>query len=194
MEDLKLILQIAGIVLGLLYLWLEYKAHIGLWIVGLIMPCVHGYLYYISGLYADCAMNGYYILAGIYGWLIWTHGTKKNKILEITHTPLKVIPSIIGIYVLVHIAIYLFLVKLTNSTVPFWDSTTTALSIIAMWMLSRKFVEQWLVWIVVDGITVGLYIYKGIPYTAGLYALYTILAIAGYLRWKKEIEKHKEIL
>ena len=189
--DLKFILQIIGIILGLIYLWLEYKAHIGLWIVGLIMPCVHGYLYYISGLYADCAMNGYYVFAGIYGWIVWARGTKKKQILNISHIPLKQLPKIIGIYIIVHIAIYLFLIKLTNSTVPFWDSTTTALSIIAMWLLSRKYVEQWLVWIFVDAITVGLYIYKGIPYTASLYLLYTILAIAGYLRWKKEIINYR---
>ena len=62
---------------------------------------------------------------------------------------------------------------------------TTALSVVAMWMLSKKHVEQWLVWLTVDIITVGLYIYKGIPLTAGLYALYSVLAIAGYLRWKR---------
>ena len=65
--DAKLILQLTGIVLGLLYLWLEYRAHIGLWLVGLVMPVVHGVLYYKAGLYADCAMNGYYVLAGLYG-------------------------------------------------------------------------------------------------------------------------------
>ena len=79
------------------------------------------------------------------------------------------------------------IIKFTDSTVPFWDSMTTALCIVAYWMLSRKFVEQWLVWLAVDAITVGLYIYKDIPLTAGLYALYCILAIAGYRRWRKMI-------
>jgi nicotinamide mononucleotide transporter len=64
---------------------------------------------------------------------------------------------------------------------------STALSIVAMWMLSRKLVEQWLIWLVVDMISVGLYLYKGIPLTAGLYTIYSILAIAGYLRWKKQV-------
>ena len=75
----------------------------------------------------------------------------------------------------------------TNSTVPFWDAMTTAGSIVAMWMLSRKYVEQWLVWLAVDLVTVGLYLYKGIPLTAGLYALYSALAVAGYLRWKAKM-------
>ena len=77
--ELKLLLQIVGIVLGLLYLWLEYRADIRLWIVGLIMPCVHGTLYFTAGLYADSAMQLYYILAGLYGWVIWRKGTSRNK-------------------------------------------------------------------------------------------------------------------
>ena len=76
--DWKLILQIAGVVLGLLYLWLEYRADIRLWIVGLVMPLVHGALYYKAGLYADCSMQVYYVLAGLYGWLVWRNAPHKK--------------------------------------------------------------------------------------------------------------------
>lgn len=183
--ELKLLLQIIGVVLGLIYLYLEYKANIYLWVVGLIMPVVHGYLYFTSGLYADFCMQLYYVLAGIYGWIVWNNAPKKKSKGAIQHTPLKEIPVLFLIYAVLHVAIYFFLVKFTNSTVPVMDSFTTALCILAYWMLSKKYVEQWLVWLVVDATTVGLYIYKGIPITAGLYFLYTILAIAGYLRWRK---------
>ena len=186
--DFKLILQIVGVALGLLYLWLEYKANIWLWVVGLIMPIVHGTLYYRSGLYADFSMQLYYIAAGVYGLIVWSRGTKKKgekSEIAISTTPLAVWVAIVGVYALLHGAIYLFLVNFTDSTVPFWDSLTTALCIVAYWMLSRKYVEQWLVWLVVDVITVGLYLYKDIPLTAGLYALYSALAVAGYLRWRR---------
>ena len=76
--DWKLILQIAGVMLGLLYLWLEYRADIRLWIVGLVMPLVHGALYYKAGLYADCSMQVYYVLAGLYGWLVWRNAPHKK--------------------------------------------------------------------------------------------------------------------
>ena len=186
--ELKLILQIVGVTLGLLYLWLEYKANIWLWIVGMLMPCVHCLLYFKSGLYADCAMQGYYILAGLYGLVVWLTGHKRpEKPLKISHTPLRVVTPLIVVYVALHSVLYLLLVRFTDSTVPCWDSMTTAMSMVAMWMLSRKYVEQWLVWLVVDAITVGLYIYKGIPLTAGLYTLYTTLAFVGYLRWKKQV-------
>ena len=90
-------------------------------------------------------------------------------------------------YAVLHIVLYFLLTEFTDSRVPLFDSMSTALSIVAMWMLSRKLVEQWLVWLVVDMISVGLYLYKGIPLTAGLYAIYCILAVAGYLRWRRSV-------
>ncbi len=188
--DVKLILQIVGVVLGLLYLWLEYRADIRLWIVGLIMPVVHGTLYFKAGLYADCSMQVYYVLAGIYGLAVWRNAPKKDsKHASIAHTPLAKLPYIITAYAAAHAVIYFVLVRFTDSSVPFWDSFTTALSIIAMWMLSRKYIEQWLVWLVVDLTTVALYIYKGIPLTAGLYLVYSALAVVGYLKWRREYGK-----
>ena len=204
--DWKLILQIAGVMLGLLYLWLEYRADIRLWIVGLVMPLVHGALYYKAGLYADCSMQVYYVLAGLYGWLVWRNAPHKKAktarnaaagqpaqtarsavpaAVRIGHTPLCYAAGLTAVYAAAHTGIYFLLSRFTNSTVPFWDAMTTAASIVAMWMLSRKYIEQWLVWLAVDLITIGLYLYKGIPLTAGLYALYSALAVAGYLRWRK---------
>lgn len=211
--DWKLTLQIAGIVLGLLYLWLEYRADIRLWIVGLAMPLVHGVLYYRSGLYADASMQLYYVLAGLYGWAAWhrarrpTAGTEPDNGsaaesggkapdktapsgVTVSHTPWRRVPLLAAAYAVLHGAIYLILRHLTNSTVPFWDSLTTALCIIAYWMLARKWAEQWLVWLAVDLTTVGLYLYKGIPLTAGLYVLYSALAVAGYLRWRRMIREN----
>lgn len=191
--ELKLLLQIAGVLLGLLYLWLEYRADIRLWLVGLIMPCVHGTLYFTAGLYADAAMQLYYILAGLYGWMVWLRSPQQvqqqQEPLPIRHTPSEWWPRLGALYLAIHTVLYLLLRYCTDSTVPFWDSMTTALAVVAMWMLSRKLVEQWLVWGLVDLITVGLYLYKEIPLTAGLYALYTVLAIVGWRRWRAEAGK-----
>lgn len=187
--DFALILQIVGTTLGLLYLWLEYKANIWLWIVGAIMPVVHGVLYFQSGIYADAAMQLYYVLAGVYGLVVWKRRPKKSDHGDIRHTPMKWIVPLVAVYAVLHVAFYFFLSEYTDSRVPLFDSMSTALSIVAMWMLSRKLVEQWLVWLVVDMISVGLYIYKGIPITAGLYALYCILAVAGYVRWRRQAQR-----
>ena len=183
--ELKLLLQIIGTLLGLLYLWLEYKANIWVWIIGAIMPLVHGILYLTSGIYADAAMQLYYVAAGIYGLVVWRRAPKKKDDGIIKHTPHGWYLRLAVAYAVLHVAIYFFLTECTDSRVPVFDSMSTALCIVAMWMLSRKLVEQWLVWLVVDMISVGLYIYKGIPITAALYTLYCILAIVGYLRWRR---------
>ncbi len=184
--DTKLLLQAIGVALGLLYLWLEYRADIYLWIVGLIMPVVHGALYFKAGLYADCSMQVYYVLAGLYGLAVWhkrSSETKRHAATDIAPTPARLIIPLVAAYAVAHAAIYFLLVRFTDSSVPFWDSMTTAMSIVAMWMLSRKYIEQWGVWLVADVVTAALYVYKGIPLTASLYALYSILAAVGYVRW-----------
>ena len=186
--ELKLLLQIIGTLLGLLYLWLEYKANIWVWIVGAIMPMVHGVLYLNSGIYADAAMQLYYVAAGIYGLCVWLRGSKREeKRVDIQFTPRKWIFSLVLVYLVLHVALYFMLSEFTDSRVPFFDSMSTALSIVAMWMLSRKLVEQWLGGLVVGMISVGLYLYKGIPITAMLYTLYCALAVAGYMRWRKQV-------
>lgn len=195
--DWKLVLQVIGVVLGLLYLYLEYKADIRLWIIGLLMPVVHGILYFRAGLYADFGMQMYYVAAGVYGFAVWmskggkqteTQSEKQDSGKGISRTPAKLCLPLIGVYALLHVLLYLFLSHCTDSTVPFWDAMTTALSVVAMWMLSRKYVEQWMVWCVVDAVTVALYFYKGIPLTGCLYVLYTVLAVLGWRRWKRMAE------
>ena len=190
--DLSVILQAVGIALGLLYLWLEYKANIWVWVVGAIMPLVHGVLYLTKGIYADAIMQLYYVFAGIYGFAVWlrkpTSKSDKHEG-EIRHTPIGWITPLVATYAVLHVVLYYLLSEFTDSTVPLFDSMSTALCIVAMWMLSRKLVEQWLVWLVVDMISVGLYFYKDIPGTASLYTLYCILAVAGYVRWRRQAKR-----
>ena len=187
--DWSLVLQCVGVTLGLLYLWLEYKANIWLWVVGAIMPLVHGALYLSSGIYADAAMQLYYVAAGIYGLVVWSRRPKRHGEGKIRHTPKRWVLPLMAVYAVLHVAISFILTEFTDSRVPILDSMSTALCIVAMWMLSRKLVEQWLVWLVVDMISVGLYINKGIPITAGLYTLYCALAVAGYVRWFRQVGK-----
>lgn len=182
--DWSLVLQVVGTTLGLIYLWLEYKANIWVWVIGAIMPMVHGCLYLNAGIYADAAMQLYYVAAGIYGLLVWKRHSKHGDGGRIKHTPHGWIAPLVAVYVVLHIVLYFLLTEFTDSRVPLLDSMSTALSITAMWMLSRKLVEQWLVWLVVDMISVGLYLYKDIPITAALYMLYCVLAVLGYLRWR----------
>jgi nicotinamide mononucleotide transporter len=183
-------LEIFGTFVGLIYLWLEWKASIYLWITGIIMPAIYIFVYYDAGLYADTGINVYYLLAAVYGWFVWRFGARKvgKKELPVTRMPWrKMLLPLTGIFLCAFVFIAWLLIRFTDSTVPLWDSFTTALSIIGMWMLARKYVEQWLTWIAVDAVSAGLYVYKDLPFTAGLYAIYTLIAIFGYLKWKQKL-------
>ena len=172
-------LDIFTTVLGLLYIWLEYRAHIALWIVGIIMPALDIYLYYSHGLYGDAGMAGYYTVAAIYGYAMWKFGKKKSQgksqEMPITHVR--------PVFLVLWAVTYYVLDRWTNSTVPLLDAFTNALSFVGLWALAHKYVEQWICWIVVDAICTYLYIVKGIPFKAFLYGLYVVIAVMGYFKW-----------
>lgn len=185
-------LEILGVITGIIYLWLEYRASIHLWIAGIIMPAIYIFVYYDAGLYADFGINIYYLVIALYGWIAWKTGFtlfgKKSAIngeLPISHTPRTAWFGIAVTYLAAQMFITWLLINHTDSTVPYADSFTTALSIVGMWMLARKYIEQWWVWCIVDVASSALYIYKGLYLTAILYAVYAIIAIFGYYKWKK---------
>ena len=180
-------LEVLGTLVGLIYLWLEYRASIYLWIASVIMPAIYIFVYYEAGLYADFGINIYYLGAAVYGWLVWKYGHKsaEQQELPITKMPKRSWLKALGVFLVAQFLIAWILINFTDSDVPWWDAFTTALSIIGMWMLARKYLEQWWVWIVVDVVCVGLYIYKGLYFTSGLYALYSVIAVFGWLNWQR---------
>ena len=186
-------LDILTTVLGLIYIWLEYRASIALWVVGIIMPALDVWLYWSHGLYGDAGMAVYYTLAAVYGFYIWKFKkTRKLKqSLPIIHLPRRKYLPVLLFFLLAWGATYFILVEWTNSTVPLLDSFTNALSFVGLWALARKYLEQWLFWIVVDAVCCFLYIQKGIPFKAGLYGLYVFIAIAGYYKWKQMLKVTK---
>ena len=190
-------LDILTTVLGLIYIWLEYRASIALWVVGIIMPALDIYLYWSHGLYGDAGMAFYYTLAAFYGFYVWKFKkTRKLKQeLPIIHMPRRQYLPATVCFFLAWGAIYYILITWTNSTVPVLDSFTNALSFIGLWALARKYLEQWLLWMVVDVVCCMLYVQKGIPFKAGLYGLYVLIAIAGYYKWKKmtKITKYERV-
>ena len=186
-------LDIVTTVLGLAYILLEYRASIWMWAVGFAMQALGIVLYYQKGLYADCGMEFYYLSMPVYGYWKWkTH----PQPLSVEGGGIKsLLPSLnrerlgVGLLIIATIwaAIYWLLVTFTNSNVPLADSFTTALSIVGIWALAHKYLEQWFIWIAVDVVTSVLYFYKDIPFKASLYALYVIIAIFGYIKWRKMI-------
>ena len=182
-------LDIVTTVLGLAYILLEYKASIWMWLVGFFMQALGIVLYYQKGLYADCGMEFYYLSMTIYGYWRWVRGTATKEPLPIRHFPSKLVFPwtllILGVWGIM----FWFLKTFTDSTVPMIDSFTTALSIVGIWALAHKYLEQWFIWIVVDVFTCGLYFYKDIPFKASLYALYVVIAVFGFFKWRKMMSR-----
>ncbi|MBP3613529.1 MAG: nicotinamide mononucleotide transporter [Bacteroidaceae bacterium] len=190
-------IEISGTVVGLIYLWQEYRASIYLWITSIIMPAIYLYVYYQAGLYADFGINIYYLVIALYGWLAWRYNFSlrgkraDSKELSIGHISRVTFSHLALLFLAAWAVISYILTHFTNSTVPFTDAFTTALSIVGMYMLARKYIEQWWVWLVVDVVSSALYIYKELYFTAALYALYAIIAIFGYRKWKQLMNNEK---
>ena len=182
-------IEIIGAVIGLFYLYLEYKADKWLWPVGVIMPVVYVWIFYQSKFYADMGVNIYYFFASIYGWTYWTrHRQEAEQELPVTLMPRRYILPLAATGLVLFALIAFILVRYTDSPVPYGDSFTTALSILGMWLLARKYVEQWGFWFVVNIVSCGLYVWKGLYPTAILFAIYSIISVFGYFKWKRMMQ------
>ena len=178
-------IEIAGAVIGLLYLYLEYRASVYLWPVGVIMPLFYIYIFFVSRFYADMGIYIYYLFASIYGWIRWNKSASQVQSLTISHMPFRYWSVALLALSILFAGIACILIRFTDSPVPFGDSFTTALSIVAMWMLANKYIEQWGLWIIVNVVSCALYAWKGLYPTALLYVVYSIVPVFGYFKWKQ---------
>ena len=193
-----LIIEIIGAVIGLIYLFLEYKASVWLWPVGIVMSLFYVGIFFHGKFYADAAVYLYYIGANTYGLLAWTRSRRRelpadstdSSEIPITHTPKKQILPLAAIAIALWGLLYWILSTFTDSNVPLGDAFTTALSIVAMWMLAQKYLEQWMLWIVVNIVSTALYFWKGLYPTGVLFIFYVIVAVIGYFHWKKEMAQN----
>ena len=190
-----LIIEIIGTIIGLTYLFLEYKASVWLWPVGILMSLFYVAIFFTNKFYADAAVYLYYIGANTYGLLKWTASRRKQlsiesqnqKTMAITHVPKKQILPLALVSVALWILLFWILKTFTDSPIPIGDAFTTALSIVAMWMLAQKYLEQWMLWIVVNIVSTILYFWKGLYPTGMLFIVYVIVAVLGYFKWRKEM-------
>ncbi|MGD9978651.1 MAG: nicotinamide riboside transporter PnuC [Bacteroidales bacterium] len=184
-------IELLGATIGLIYLYFEIKQKIWLWPLGIATSVLYIYIYFVSKFYADMGLQVYYLIISIYGWYHWLRGNvadpSSTKPLPVTRITFRLIVTLTSISLSLFVILWFVLDRYTDSPVPVGDAFTTSLSIAATWMLARKIIEHWWVWVVVDGVSMGLYIYKGLYPTTVLFAFYTILSVVGYYQWKREI-------
>ncbi len=182
-------IELAGSVLSIIYLYLSIKQRVSLWIFGFLCSLLYAIVFFQSKFYADMSLQFYYLGVSVLGWISWKAGKPENR----KELPVKRTTPLSGAIILVialvlYFLYYFILSEYTDSPLPKADAFTTALSIVATWMLARKMIEHWWLWIIVDSVSAGLYFYKALYPTAILFVIYTVMAIIGYRQWKKSLQ------
>ncbi|WP_163717933.1 nicotinamide riboside transporter PnuC [Mangrovibacterium lignilyticum] len=181
--------EVSGTVLGLIYIFLSIKQNIYTWPVGLLASALYVYVFFVAKFYADMALQVYYVLVSLYGWYFWLKGNAaSDSQLHVSSTPRKIWLWLIFASVVFFMLIEFVLKNYTDSPVPVGDALTTSLSLVATWMLARKYLEHWLIWIFVDFFSAALYAIKGLWPTVVLFLVYTAMALVGYMKWRNELK------
>jgi nicotinamide mononucleotide transporter len=178
-------IEMLGFVTGVGCVWLAARENIWNWPVAIVNASSYIIVFFGAKLYADCGLQMVYVAISIYGWWSWLHGGRNRSELPVTRARPSSMP-LFALATMVSTAILMLLLRrFTDSTVPFWDALTTAISLTAQYMLARKIIDNWWLWMAADVIYVALYIYKGLYLTAVLYVIFFALCVLGLVRWQK---------
>ncbi|MFT5943072.1 MAG: nicotinamide mononucleotide transporter [Candidatus Paceibacteria bacterium] len=191
-----IILEMIGVFFGFLSVWYSMRENILVFPTGIVSTGVFVYILLVFGLLGDMLINAYYFAMSIYGWYVWTRKVDATHFIPITTTTFKEKKwsAILFVATIVFVlVVYVFFDKLDNWT-SYVDSFTTAVFFVGMWLMAKKKIENWIYWIIGDIISVPLYLYKGLIFTSFQYFLFTIIAIFGYLAWKKSLNKSPQTL
>lgn len=189
-----LFIEILGAVTGIIYLYFSINQNIWLWPWGIITSLLYVYVFFQSKFYADMSLQFYYLGISIYGWYFWLRGkksTEEDKLPIIRASRIEWL--IFGMLtLLISILVGYILDTYTDSPLPYWDAFTAGGSIVATWMLARKYLEHWIFWIIIDLVSIGIYWFKDLYPTVILFIVYTTMAAVGYFQWRKEQRKIAE--
>ena len=180
-------IEAVAVVFGLACVWLTIRQNIWCWPTGLVQVCLFIFIFYYAKLYSDLILHGVYVVLQIYGWHHWLHGGRDRAKLSVSWLGNRKSMEW-GAAVLAATVVWGYVMaSWTDAAVPYGDAFTTAASLAAQWLMARKRLESWLFWIAVDVVAVGVYLYKALYLTAGLYAVFFVLAIMGYRAWRASI-------
>lgn len=181
-------LEFIAVILGILSVFFARNENIWTYPTGIVNVLIYVYLCFSAGLFADMGINVFYFIMSVYGWYSWSRRDENSQHLPISRLTtwqwVYNIALVLGFFGL----LWFILDNYTPSTVPMFDSFTTALFIIGMWLMARKKIENWLAWIAGDILVIPLFAYKGLVFTGFQYIVFTALAISGYIEWKKKLK------
>ena len=177
-----------AVVTSFLCVWFYTRQNVWSWPLAIVSAVLYIFVFFQARFYAQMVLQGVYIIISIYGWYQWLYGGAQQgalKVSRVTRTTALVLAGIVVVGT--GVVAYVLATYTTHAAIPFWDALTTVMSLTAQWMLAKKILENWLVWIVADIIYVGMFVYQGLYLTAILYAGFWVLAILGFLAWRKSM-------
>lgn len=177
--------QIAGVALAVATMTLDTRENVLARPFSLLGTAVSLLVYYPAGLYAKCLQSTVNMYLDVYGWYQWLHRRRQNKPLQISKVKPLALVRMMVVSILATIVLGSLLHHYSSADLPYWDSLHTVLALVAHWLLVRKKLECWLVWIVADVLYAIVVYYKGLYFFSGLYVFYTLMAINGYRTWRR---------
>ncbi len=180
--------EVVSTLLGLVYVWLASRQIIWAWPVAILGSVLALFVYWDARLYLDFSLYIFFIVSGFYGWYSWVKGRTPDHSMPVIRLPGRYGAFLILIgAALTAILGWIFSIY-TDASIPYWDAGTTVFSLIGTWLQARKYLVNWLLWLVVDSVYVALYSYKGLYFFSAQNLLFLGLAIYGYISWRKELQ------
>jgi len=174
---------------GILSVYLGTRQSVWVWPTGLVNVGLYILVFFEAKLYADMGLQAIYVGLCVYGWYHWLHGGNQGTTLPVTRASRRTLAVLAAGAVVASAGLGAALASQTDASLPWLDSATTVVSLVAQWMMTRKLLEHWLVWIGVDTVYVGMFLYKALYVTAGLYLVFLGLAVVGYRRWRRDFAR-----
>ncbi|WP_299623248.1 nicotinamide riboside transporter PnuC [uncultured Tenacibaculum sp.] len=192
-STLDIYLEIIAVIFGFLSVWYSKQNKIWVFPTGMISTAIFVYLLLKWELLGDMMINGYYFIMSVYGWYIWTRKVSDTNVTPISRTTPyeKKISVVIFFVTLIFVYVVYAIFDKWNNWTAYIDTVTTAIFFVGMWLMARRKIENWIYWIIGDIISVPLYLYKGFTFTSFQYLIFTIIAVLGYLAWKKDLDNRK---
>jgi nicotinamide mononucleotide transporter len=186
-------LELFAAVIGAISVWLSVRQNILSWPTAIVNVVLYAIVFFEAKLYADMGLQVVYAALSIYGWYEWLYGGAGRTELHVTRTSAR-LAGILGVIALSGAAVLGTLLRsTTDAALPYMDSFLSSTSLVAQWMMTRKKLENWLLWIAVDVLYVGMFIFKGLYLTAGLYAVFLALAVRGYMDWRRSMAELSQL-
>jgi nicotinamide mononucleotide transporter len=184
-------IEIVAAIFGVVSVFLSVRQNIWSWPTAIVNVGLYIIVFYESKLYADTGLQVVYVVLNAYGWYHWLYGGKNRTELPVTRTSPRLRLLLVSIGAAGAAVIGTLLSRNTDAALPYIDAGTTSTSLVAQWMMTRKLLENWIIWVAVDVVYIGMYIYKSLYVTAVLYLIFLILSAMGFVQWRKSLKERE---